>query len=358
MWMALRNELVEDPLPMRYRWFVSVLVVFFLTHTALTYSVFLILACAPLQDTEEESRDWDRWFLVSDPTVECWTSSHERWVLGLAIPGILLYVLGVPFGAWWLMWRNRNAMQQPGHTQRTFLFMTSSYQPKFYYWECVIMLRKAAVAVMSLLLEAWGRDVQAIVAALVLFVATSVQLSWRPFASSHLNQAEQASLFISVATILAGLVATRPTVSPSVSTALGIVMVLMNVCFIGFMVAWAMRKLGRKLAQYMGRATCAGGCTCSTCGCSQRSPQLRRTGVTRAPPVPRQGNDESSWTATPTTNPMLRIGHKKFKRTVTKSSGRGTGMDQAQETSADARHARGRESFGSNTAAIHSPGIP
>ena len=66
---------------------VTTVVILFLIHPTLTEMTFSMFKCYEVDGVNYLERDF---------TLECWTSDHITWALGLGIPMIVLYVLGIP----------------------------------------------------------------------------------------------------------------------------------------------------------------------------------------------------------------------------------------------------------------------
>ena len=48
--------------------------------------------------------------LIRDLSVECFTGSHFYWALLGGIPGLLLWVVGIPLGGWLLLRESRELL--------------------------------------------------------------------------------------------------------------------------------------------------------------------------------------------------------------------------------------------------------
>jgi hypothetical protein len=68
-------------------------VVLFLIHPDLTLQAFGIFACKQIGITE------DSYYLLADMSRQCYTSTHYFWILLIAFPMLLLWVIGVPLAA-------------------------------------------------------------------------------------------------------------------------------------------------------------------------------------------------------------------------------------------------------------------
>jgi uncharacterized SAM-binding protein YcdF (DUF218 family) len=48
-----------------------------------------------------------------DMGVECWSKAHLTWALGLGIPMFVIWVCGMPLMALFLLFLNRNSLEDP-----------------------------------------------------------------------------------------------------------------------------------------------------------------------------------------------------------------------------------------------------
>lgn len=85
-------------------------------------------------------------YLLSDMNVECWADQHIFDGI-VAIIFILLYIVGVPFGMFIGMWRNRDSMYDKkhprhAHVSQTYGGLYDNYEEKYWFTELVVILHK------------------------------------------------------------------------------------------------------------------------------------------------------------------------------------------------------------------------
>lgn len=78
--------------------------------------------------------------LESDMDVECWSDEHWSAVGGMAIPAFFFFVLLIPFVGLILVLGYRGRLNEEIVKDRVG-FLYSSYEPKYYFWEVVIVMR-------------------------------------------------------------------------------------------------------------------------------------------------------------------------------------------------------------------------
>ena len=142
--------------------------------------------------------------LKVDLQVICWVGYHWIFTVYIALPGILLYGIGIPAGVLYLMRRDRDRLDTL-IVKEKFGFLFNGYKRKFYYWEIAIMYRKALMIFIAVFLNRIGLIVQALVILIVLVIFIQINNLRRPFADRALNEIENLSLMTSTITIYCGI---------------------------------------------------------------------------------------------------------------------------------------------------------
>eukprot|EP00946_MAST-07B_sp_MAST-7B-sp1_P005019 g5019.t1 len=121
-----------------------------------------------------------------DYNVECWSKEHNSSVI-LAVMSMILYVVGIPGGLFFLLWKNRRHLHDSTslkHKAVKFEIggLYLSYSRKYWYFEIAFIVYKmfmtGAVSV-----TAPGSPVQSLVAMFVTLLFLLVLVSQHPFAS-------------------------------------------------------------------------------------------------------------------------------------------------------------------------------
>ena len=77
----------------------------------------------------------------NDLEVVCYESMHRYWIMGVGIPSIIVWGLGIPLFALSLLIRERKRLETESASEKIgFLFR--GYKMNYYYWEIIIMFRK------------------------------------------------------------------------------------------------------------------------------------------------------------------------------------------------------------------------
>ena len=142
--------------------------------------------------------------LIRDLDLECFSGSHFYWAVLGGVPGLLLWVAGIPLGTWLLLQERKDQLEN-NEIKSKYGFLFKGYRPSTYYWESVIMYRKVAMIFVSVFLQALGTRVQAFCVFLVIIFFVVLTSKKRPYLTRQLNDLEQISLITSGVTIYSGL---------------------------------------------------------------------------------------------------------------------------------------------------------
>ena len=109
-------------------------------------------------------------YLVADFSVACWKDDHLQNLVWVFL-SLILFVLGIPLLVFVVLRRNRIYLydeKSPKHGRIALAFgsLYQSYEPEYYYWECVEMLRKMLLTG-AVQLVGSGTSAQALFAVLV-----------------------------------------------------------------------------------------------------------------------------------------------------------------------------------------------
>ena len=109
--------------------------------------------------------------------------------MGVAVPGILVWALGIPLGAFFFLFRLRSRLSSEAAKDK-FGFLYNGYRLRHYYWESVIMFRKVAMIFITIFLSSFGKIVQALAVLLLLIVYLYFTFTRRPYMTRRLNELE------------------------------------------------------------------------------------------------------------------------------------------------------------------------
>ncbi|GFR42167.1 hypothetical protein Agub_g2905 [Astrephomene gubernaculifera] len=164
-----------------------------------------------------------------DFSVKCYKGSHLALVLGLGIPGLLLFGIGWPVGnAWIMIQKLRRVAGEKRNIRNVSIEITAAdYLPRWIWWESVILLRQLAIATtVTFVSYISSAAVQLLMVLSVLVAAAVAHLLAQPYRSMFAGLMAQVSLCSLIATVYLLLYLTQISVNnrvPRVTISLAIV---------------------------------------------------------------------------------------------------------------------------------------
>ena len=157
------------------------------------------------------SKIGDKYYLVKDVSVLCYTNKHYNYLI-VGYMGLILYGVGIPLLGFRLLYKYRFRLydmqnRYDGSTPLSFLFL--GYREKRWYYEFIIMGKKAGLILLSVFLRNHPRY-QIIGASLLVQISFFVHVFLRPYdtITSYgmiCNKLESVSLLSLVMTLSTGL---------------------------------------------------------------------------------------------------------------------------------------------------------
>ena len=170
----------------------SLMVLFYTLFPSVLSRLALSLSCRGYGDMQ---------LLTEALSVKCWEGSHLTVVIMVTIPGILFYAVIVPVRLALVLRRSRlqqtlyphQAHYNPKDTLR-YGFLFAGYRQNFEWYETAVLLRKCGFVMLSVFLRKFGAAAQVVAAAMVLVVALSSHLHFRPYSHEGHNLLESIGL--------------------------------------------------------------------------------------------------------------------------------------------------------------------
>eukprot|EP00741_Cyanophora_paradoxa_P003800 tig00000718_g3694.t1 len=179
----------------RDNYYVSVVVTLYLIHPQITQKMFKLFSCRDLGGGAS--------FLQQDMKVDCNTLEFKVWQWGLGAPAIVVYGFGIPLGTFFILFRNRNRLNDPA-IKRKFSFLYRGYEQRCWYWEIVVIIRKLLIALVVSVLD--GRpQIQGLIGLGILLAAMVLNLKLAPWDSDLLDVVDLCAIVVSTTTVYAGL---------------------------------------------------------------------------------------------------------------------------------------------------------
>tara|TARA_B100001093_G_scaffold508464_2_gene570721 strand:+ start:2185 stop:6999 length:4815 start_codon:yes stop_codon:yes gene_type:complete len=174
----------------------------FLSWPTIVTKTLEVMNCEKIDDT---------YYLVRDYSVVCYDTKHYTY-LSVAYASLILYGLGIPLLGFKLLYNYRYRLfdmqnRYDGSTPLSFLFL--GYREKRWYYEFIIMGKKAGLIIMSVFLKSYPRY-QIIAASLLVQISFFLHVFLRPYdtITSYgiiCNRLESISLLSLVMTLSTGL---------------------------------------------------------------------------------------------------------------------------------------------------------
>jgi hypothetical protein len=130
----------------------------------------MLLACRGLAGEPGRS------FLREDLAMVCYEHEHMLWALGVALPAILLWVVGFPIAKVLALYTRRHRLEDE-HTHATYGFLYNGFKPGFYWWEFVVDARKILMAAVSVFIGDERIYVKTILVVLLCLVSFALQVT-------------------------------------------------------------------------------------------------------------------------------------------------------------------------------------
>ena len=153
----------------------------------------------------------EKYYLVKDVSIECYDSKHLNYLI-VGYLGLILYGIGIPLLGFRLLYKYRFRLfdmqnRYDGSTPLSFLFL--GYREKRWYYEFIIMGKKAGLILLSVFLRNHPRY-QIIGASLLIQISFFIHVFLRPYdtITSYgmiCNKLESVSLLSLVMTLSTGL---------------------------------------------------------------------------------------------------------------------------------------------------------
>jgi len=174
----------------------SAVVILFILHPSITKVLFSSFSCREILPRE--------YWLSADMSIRCWNESHVKLLLSAVLPGLIVWVFGLPMLCFTALFKARNRLTSSSlGLQLSFLY--KDYTAKHFYWEFVILYHKIALICSAVFFSLVSTMAQGLSVLLVLLIYVFAQIVMRPFSLDSYHRLELKSLLTCLVTIYAGL---------------------------------------------------------------------------------------------------------------------------------------------------------
>jgi len=161
-----------------------------------------------------------------DTDLDWYSKEHLKWCLGLGVPILVIWILGLPLVALFLM--SRNIKNEDSKVSKYFLILYQGLRRKHFYWEFINSSRKIAI----LLIFSQMKRFDAFTAVIVLTITFRIQVAIQPYKDSHNNEVEILAVLAGMMTIASGVIFSTAESEATLNLLILIVVILFNVKFI------------------------------------------------------------------------------------------------------------------------------
>merc|ERR1719320_981998 len=142
------------------------------------------------------------------------------------------YIIGGPLLVFYLLYHSRAELLKPfdqvnRSVVRKYHFLFKGYEPQFYYWELIVMIRKVLMVYIAVFLE-WDFQIQSLTATLLCVISVVVHGVCYPYTTDNLDSLELMSLFGSFCTYFLGQFLFVDAIQIQVKTFISVIIGLMN----------------------------------------------------------------------------------------------------------------------------------
>jgi hypothetical protein len=205
-------------------------------------TIFRIFFCSPDPVTGAK-------YLASAPWIECSVRNSTYWTMFvLAVIFFILYIIGIPLllGTLLYHFRYECSKELGDDNSDVVLFigwLHCDFKPEFFYWELVMLFRKAIFA-MSISLTSFASYMLPVFVFVILVVSLLVHRHFKPFVTPIDNNLEVLSDLVLLFNFYMALIYFIPTFSNDYLEQLGYFTVVVNALFLFFLCVVLLFNMG------------------------------------------------------------------------------------------------------------------
>ena len=220
---VLKNELVA-----------TMIILFFLIHPTVTRFMFSVFSCKEILEGE--------FWLNESLDVRCWDGEHTFYALVVALPSIIVWVVGTPALIFAVMLKRRRYLTNFDNKTR-FGFVFNGYRLSEFYWEFVVMARKVVVISLAVFFSEISVEIQAILSLGVLAFFLVIQSKNKPFTFDHMNTLELLGISTATITIYCGIYYLSGDLGEFIKFVLFLCMVTSNLLFTLYWLKYSLKAV-------------------------------------------------------------------------------------------------------------------
>jgi hypothetical protein len=212
-------------------------VLMYMLYPSLLKNTFSGIECVKHKTVgnENDCIDQDRnnqLYFLRDQSIKCFDERHLTYIAALFAPALLLYVLLIPVIFFIQLKRNKKYIfAGPTPSRVVWGFITSGFEIDAYFWELVVLMRKAALIFVMVFVRPYGPEMTSLCCIVVLLGCLVAHGQFLPFEDYHIDLLEKSSLITNILMITLGLQFNY--IEETTSIALMAFMFIINFIFFG-----------------------------------------------------------------------------------------------------------------------------
>ncbi|OMJ68192.1 hypothetical protein SteCoe_34433 [Stentor coeruleus] len=211
-WKYLKRELLTTEI-----------VLFFLIYPNIVKFMFTAFSCTYIKGQGYYMRD--------NLIIKCWADRHLKYTLGIALPSVIIWAVGVPTAVLVILIKRRNHLKSDAN-KVIFGFIFNGYKQSRFFWEFSIMYRKIIIICISVFMNEVAQSIQALTLIIVLIATLYLQYEFKPYNKHQLNHMETEAIFTATITIYCGMYYLTQEISEGFGIILFIIILCGNMYFI------------------------------------------------------------------------------------------------------------------------------
>ena len=120
---------------------------------------------------------------------DCFSNKHLAWAAFIAMPMIVVWVIGCPVIAFIILYKKRHTLEE-GRIKLYMLVLYQGLKQKVFYWEFVNTIRKTSILMINVFLSSTSINYQVFVSVLVLIGIIRIQEKLQPYKLKCNNEIE------------------------------------------------------------------------------------------------------------------------------------------------------------------------
>ena len=168
---------------------------------------------------------------------DCYSSEHITWIMVIAVPSLIIWVIGVPLFAFIVLSINRHSLDS-GPVKKIFLVLYQGLEQKAFYWEFVNTIRKVLLLLFSTVLSVFPLTYSALISITILVVLIHIQMKIDPYEDKKHNHIEIKAVIAGTMTLFCGIMFDQKSSEEGTPTIIMIIMVFLVITNLMFLVEW------------------------------------------------------------------------------------------------------------------------